>query len=501
MIKTRFAPSPTGFLHIGGLRTALFAYLLAKKEGGNFVLRIEDTDRERLVEGATENILHALAWGGIGPDEGVVLDNNLVSEKGDCGPYIQSQRTEIYREHVQKLLESGAAYYAFDTAEEIDEMRKRQQLNKQPTRYERETMTNVFTLGEEETQKRIDAGDKYVIRLKMPHDRALEINDLVRGKVSIHGKEVDDQVLMKSDGFPTYHLAVVVDDHHMGITHVIRGEEWLSSTPKHVLLYEAFGWEAPIYAHLPLLVNEKKQKLSKRHGDVSVEDFKEKGYLAEAMINFIAFLGWNPGDEREIFSLAELEAAFSFEGVGKSAAVFNRERLDWMNKQYMMNMDLSELTKRTVPFYKNAGILGSDEIDDQEEFERLKKVVDTERSRSATLSELVANTGFFFADTLEYDAELLIWKKATREESQKVLSDLVILMNNISDQDWNKDKLEEIVRAWIGEQGLGNGDVLWPLRTSLSGLKNSPSPFEIAGAIGKQVSIARVSAGAAALSS
>ena len=493
-IKTRFPPSPTGMLHIGSLRTALFNYLFAKKQGGTFLLRIEDTDQERFVEGGIQNIIRTLDWAGMTPDEGPFLDDaGTLHEKGNAGPYIQSNRLDIYKEYVQKLLDAGHAYYAFDTGEELTAMRERQQLNKQPTRYERGTMQNQFSLSEEETQKRVAAG-KYVVRLKVEREGETTFHDLIRGDITFKNSEIDDQILMKSDGFPTYHLAVVVDDHLMGITHISRGEEWLSSTPKHVLLYQMFGWDVPVFAHQPLLVNEQKQKLSKRHGDVSVEDFVEKGYLKEALINFVAFLGWNPGDEREIFTLAELEKEFDMSKMSKSAAVFNREKLDWYNKQYMMNMDLDELATRALPFFRHAGIIRKEEIDDPEELAQFKAAIDLERSRAHTLSELALSLGFIYSDELAYEPSLLIWKKDTQAGSKELLENTAAFLETVDD--WSLASLEEKMKAWIEEHGYGVGNVLWPMRTALSGQKNSPGPFELAAVLGKEKSIARIKQGA-----
>lgn len=483
--KTRFAPSPTGMLHVGGLRTALFAYLFAKQQGGTFALRIEDTDRTRFVEGATEHIVEALHWAGMPIDEGVDMDEagNII-QKGEHGPYIQSERTEKYREAVQQLLNTGHAYYAFDTPEALDEMRKRLELNKMPTIYDRDAMTNSLTLGDEETQKRIDAGEKYVIRLKVPQKGETIFTDMVRGDVTFQNKLIDDQILMKSDEFPTYHLANVVDDHDMGITHVIRGEEWLPSTPKHIMLYKAFGWDAPTFAHLSLLVNEQKQKLSKRHGDVSVGDFMEKGYLSEAMINFLAFLGWNPGDEREIFSLSELEAAFDFEKVGKAPSVFNREKLNWYNKQYMMEMDMTELATLAKPFFEKAGIDVS--------VETLAPAIDLERSRVDTLSELPEALENLFRDDISYEAELLVWKKSDAADAKAKLTLVHELWSTISEDNWNTTGINDTTISWIKEHEYGVGDVLWPTRVSLSGKKNSPGPFELASVLGKARTLSRI---------
>jgi len=482
MIKTRFAPSPTGFLHVGGLRTALYAYLLAKKEGGNFVLRIEDTDQKRFIEGGIENIIASLNWGGIKIDEGVYIENGQVIQKGENGPYIQSERKQIYHKYVNQLIESGNAYYCFCSKDRLTELREYQEKNKLPTGYDGHCRELHFP----ESKAKTDGGEEYVVRMKMPREGTTVVDDMVRGKVEFQNKLVDDQVIQKADGFPTYHLAVVVDDHLMDLTHVIRGEEWLSSTPKHIQLYKMFGWEMPKFAHLPLMVNEQKQKLSKRHGDVSVEDFREKGYLPEAMINFIAFLGWNPGDEREIFSLAELEKEFDFVHVGKGASFFNIEKLDWYNKHYIANLSSEDLAKRCEPFFANQGVNLSS-IDCS-----LLPVVQLEQGRANTLLELVNNVSFIFAKNLQYDAELLVWKKSTREDAKQKLQAIHEFLNNIGEWEWTRENLEEKGLAWIKENGWNNGDVLWPTRVALSGLKNSPGPFEIMGVLGKERSLARI---------
>ncbi|MBH41400.1 MAG: glutamate--tRNA ligase [Candidatus Magasanikbacteria bacterium] len=490
-IKTRFPPSPTGFLHIGSLRTALFNYLIAKKLDGSFVLRIEDTDRERFVEGGVENIIQTLDWAGIQVDEGPYLDEGKnIAQKGESGPYVQSQRLDIYKKHVQKLLEKGDAYYCFCSKERLSELRKKQEETKQPTGYD----GHCRGMNKKDLEEKLNSGIPFVIRLAVPKEGKTTFTDAILGDISFDNSIIDDQVLMKADGFPTYHLAVVVDDHLMGITHISRGSEWLPSTPKHILLYIMFGWEIPVYAHQPLLVNEKKQKLSKRHGDVSVKDFKEKGYLIEALINFVAFLGWNPGDEREIFSLKELENVFSLEKMAKSPAVFNREKLEWYNKQYMMQIDLDEVTKRAIPFFINAGVVDKTQVDGLEEFEYLKKVVDLERTRANTLVELVDSVGFIFAKDLVYDASLLVWKKSTKEDAKEKLIGLKVLLGSISESGWELASIEQVVKEWITKNECGVGNTLWPLRVALSGQKNSPGPFDLVYVLGKEKVLKRISA-------
>lgn len=498
MVRTRFAPSPTGFLHVGGLRTALYAYLFAKLNGGQFLLRIEDTDRERFVEGGVENILHSLYWAGVVPDEGVVLGSRQVIKSssykigqiGEKGPYIQSERLPIYQKYAGALLEKGHAYYCFCSSERLDQLRAEQQKKKQPSGYDQFCLKNVSY---EDAKKRVAAGEKHVVRLKMPKTGETTFNDLVRGQVSFKNALVDDQVLIKSDGFPTYHLAVVVDDHLMEISHVIRGEEWISSTPKHVQLYQYFGWQAPEFAHLPLLLNPDKSKLSKRQGDVAVSDYEAKGYLPEALVNFVAFLGWNPGDNREMFTLEELVKEFKIGKINKTGAVFNLEKLDWYNREHIKRLSDEELAKRTMlffekeEFYKKKIENGNLKL----EIGELAKVVKLERERITTLSELPEALKFVF-ELSDYAAELLIWKKGSREELKKILPGIKDKLFEISEAEWNRKKLEEVLMAWIRDMGYGTGNVLWPMRVALSGLKNSPGPFEIAEVLGKSETIERL---------
>ena len=480
MIKTRKAPSPTGMFHVGSLRTALFDYLYAKKHGGSFMLRIEDTDRSRLVEGATENIVNSLCWGGIIPDEGVTFDENKqITQVGDKGPYIQSERLDIYKKYSDQLLKQGDAYYCFCTKERLDELRKVQQLNKQPTGYD----GHCKALSKEDVDTQLQANTPHVIRLNMPHEGETSWDDLVRGKVTFENKLLDDQVLVKADGFPTYHLAVVVDDYLMEVTHVFRGEEWISSTPKHIVLYNMFGWDIPTYAHLSLLVNDKKQKLSKRHGDVAVFDFRKKGYLPEALINFVAFLGWNPGTEQEIFTLEELVDAFDFSHVHKAAAVFNYTKLDWYNREWMKRLSIENLTERARPFFEKAGLETSDW--------RLEDVVTLGRERATTLADIPEHVSFMFQSP-KYDAELLVWKKANAADAQKKLELIHAFLSNIEESEWGSEDMQEKVMKWIEDNDYGNGNILWPTRVALSGQKNSPGPFKIMAVLGKEKSLERM---------
>lgn len=481
MVKTRFAPSPTGFLHVGGLRTALFSYLFAKHNGGKFLLRVEDTDRERFVEGGIENILESLHWAGIKPDEGVDLDKTgKITQVGKKGPYIQSERLEIYHKHVDKLVEDGHAYHCFCSKQRLEELRQIQEANKQATGYDG-TCRDIPLA---EAKKRVAARESCVIRMKMPKTGVTKFIDLVRGEVEFKNELIDDQIILKTDGFPTYHLAVVVDDHLMEITHVIRAEEWLPSTPKHIELYKMFGWKPPEFAHLSLLVNEQKQKLSKRHGDVSVQDFIDKGYLPEAMVNFIAFLGWNPGDERELFSLKELIKEFDFKKVSKAAGVFNLEKLNWFNREYIKKIGSGNLAEICKPLVMKHETWKMEQYD-------LKKVLELEKERVTTLRELVESVKFVFED-MPYEANILVWKKSTKEEAREVLEKLIICLDKIRVQNWTKAGLEPKVGEWMKENELGIGNVMWPMRVALSGQKNSPGAYEIAEVLGKEETLKRL---------
>lgn len=475
IVRTRFAPSPTGFLHVGGLRTALYAYLFAKKNNGQFLLRIEDTDQKRSVEGAVEAVLRALRWSGIQPDEGVVFEasTDIVSSQGDCGPYVQSQRLDIYKKHADELIEKGHAYYCFCSSLRLEELRNYQQKNNLSPGYD----GNCRNLNPEEVANKLKKNPTSTIRLKMPKEGETKFHDLIRGEVVFKNELIDDQVLVKSDGFPTYHLAVVVDDHYMKITHATRAEEWLPSTPKHIQLYKYFGWEIPEFGHLPQLVNKDRTKLSKRQGDVAVEDYIKNGYLPEAMINFVAFLGWNPGTEKEIYSLQELIQDFSLEKVGKSGSYFNLEKLDWYNQQYIKKLSNEDLVIRAKSWFDAAGM--GDVAP-----EKLASAIGLEKERVVTLSELPEAVKFVF-ELPDYDGRILVWKKSSVEEVKNILPKLKEFLSNISVEDWKKDVLQAKTGEWVKENGFTNGSVLWPMRVALSGHENSPGPFEIAEVIEK----------------
>jgi glutamyl-tRNA synthetase len=494
-IRVRIAPSPTGLWHIGNLRTALFNYLFARQNGGDFVLRVEDTDQARLVPGSVENILGILNTAGIVIDEGPYLKDGQILEKGDFGPYTQSKRLDLYKKHALELADKKAAYYCFCTAQRLTELRDSQQAQKLAPRYDK----HCLNLSEDEISKRLQNNEPHVIRLNVQPGEDIEFDDLVYGHVKISSRDVDDQVLLKSDGFPTYHLAVVIDDNLMDITHIIRGEEWISSTPKHILLYRALGWEIPAYAHLPLLLGKSGKKLSKRENDVAVSDFFAKGYLPEALINFIALLGWNPKTEQEIFNLDELIKEFSFAKVNKAGAVFDMDRLDWINGLYIRQLQLPDLQKRIKPFLTQANISYEDYSD-----EFVQAILGLERERLKKLSEIGDRIRYFFEEP-EYNSEILIWKKSNREATKQNLEVLHEYVKNIPADKFQKDFLETEIKKFLTEQNIPTGDALWPLRVALSGLEASPSPFEIMGAFGvlpngKDIVLDRISKAAAKLS-
>lgn len=473
-VRVRFAPSPTGYLHVGGLRTALYNYLFARHNNGKLILRIEDTDRTRFVEGATENLIKYLEWAGINFDEGPHIGGNY-------GPYFQSERFDLYKKYALELISKGKAYYAFDSAEELEAMRKRIQDAGGFYKYDRMTMRNQFTLGEQETQKLIENGEPFVIRLNVPHEQYVEFQDVIRGLVTVKGEEIDDQVLLKSDGFPTYHLANVVDDHLMEITHVIRGEEWLPSTPKHVLLYQAFGWECPVFAHLPLLLNKDKSKLSKRQGDVAVEDYVAKGYFKEALVNFVALLGWNPTADREIYSMDELITLFNLEKVNKAGAVFDLEKLNWMNAQYLRMKSIDELADHVIPYLESINF-------DYKNRDYLKKVIELFKERLENLYDLPEAISYMFYRPTTYDQAFIAkhWKEHTR--------DLVIeFLEEIKKIDfWDHRSLHDFTIKWIESKGLKLKDIVHPLRIAVTGKSGGAGIFETITLLDKHEVIERI---------
>ncbi|MEK7494820.1 MAG: glutamate--tRNA ligase [Patescibacteria group bacterium] len=487
--RVRFAPSPTGFLHIGSLRTALYNYLFAKKMGGSYILRLEDTDQKRFVSGATENLIQVLTRMGVLHDEGLVYEGAELSELGSFGPYKQSERLLMYQEYVAKLLESGTAYHCFCSAERLEQVRTEQTKNKQAPKYDK----HCLKLSQEEAQKNLLEGMSFVIRLNVSVERGdIIFQDIVRGEVKINARDIDDQVLMKSDGFPTYHLANVVDDHLMEITHVIRGEEWLPSTPKHVLLYEAFGWDMPEFAHLPLLLNPDKSKLSKRQGDVAVEDYLAKGYLEEALVNFVALLGWNPGqgNTQEVFSMDELVEAFDITHIHKAGAIFDQKKLDWMNGEYIKKYDIDDLYEKiqAIGGFEKDFIQNAPEAFKQEA--HLKKVLRIEQTRLLRLTDFGTENPFLFTEEILYDSSILNWKQNPKEQTVEALEKAHMILSNVSEEEWqDQSHLESLLLEAAGDK---KGDFLWPLRVSLTGAERSPSPFEVAWALGKEESLTRI---------
>jgi glutamyl-tRNA synthetase len=469
-VRTRFAPSPTGLLHVGGLRTALYCFLLARKEGGDFLLRIEDTDQARTVPGAVENIINNLAWAGITFDEGPGKD-------GKYGPYIQSQRLELYRKHALELIAQDHAYYCFCSSERLEKVRQQQMAQKLPPCYDR----FCRNLPKDAVEKKLQAGESYVIRMKVPEEGNCVFTDIIRGIVSIGYKIVDDQVLLKSDGFPTYHLAVVVDDHYMEISHVIRGEEWLPSTPKHILLYQYFGWQAPLFAHLPLLLNPDKSKLSKRQGDVSVDDYRLKGFLPEALVNFISFLGWNPGGTQEIFSLDELIKEFSLERVGKSGAVFNVEKLQWLNQQYIHRATHERLIEVLRPLLKEKGWDG---VNDS----YLGQVIDLLKERVIVIPDFITNGQFFFVAPTSFDEKSKA--KNWAPDTAGTLQDLTQRFTTL--ELFTAQSIEQTLRGYAEEKNVNASKLIHPLRLALTGVGQGPSLFHLIEVLGKNEVLKRI---------
>lgn len=478
--RVRFAPSPTGFLHIGGLRTALYNELLAKHDDGDFILRIEDTDQARYVEGAIENLCRSLEACGVIPNEGVWLDQKgNVIQRGDRGPYLQSERKEKHRDYADQLVKMGKAYHCFCTSERLEELRAQQQLEGKPTMYD----GKCRSIPHEEASKRMEGGESYVIRLKLPKSGAVTFFDVIRDDITFDWSVIDDQVIIKSDGFPTYHLAATCDDHDMEITQVIRGEEWLSSTPKHIFIYEAFGWTPPKFAHLPLLLNSDRSKLSKRQGDVAVEDYLKKGYLPETLINFVALLGWNPTSDREVYSHDELRKLFDLAKVNKAGAVFNVEKLDWLNAQYIKTMPTERYLELTHPFIAEL-------TDDGSLADRCLNLV---RDRVTKPQDVTDLTAFFFREHLDYSTVSLAWKTQVKEDAKERLSAVRESIENLSEPDaLDMAKVESTIKSLIADKGWGNGDTLWPMRVALSGQEKSPGPFELVAAYGKEKAVKRL---------
>ena len=491
-VRVRFAPSPTGPLHIGGVRTALFNYLFAKKHGGDFILRIEDTDQGRYVPGAEQYIVQAMNWLGVAFDESP-------SKPANVGPYRQSERKEIYKQYADSLIASGHAYYAFDTPEALDRERKSCEENSKTFIYNwhnRETLDNSISLPLEQTQAKLRAETPYVIRFKTPKDEILNLQDVIRGTVKIDTSVLDDKVLFKSDGMPTYHLANIVDDHLMDISHVIRGEEWLPSLALHVLLYRSLGWQAPIFAHLPLIMKPTgKGKLSKRDGDKMgfpvfplqwktpggevFSGYREDGYLPEGVLNMLAFLGWNPGTEQELFSLEQLIADFSLERVNKAGAKFDPDKTKWFQQQYFQQLDLKVLTTAFSALLDQKGVQTT---------LNLEAIISLIKERAVFTADLWEQGHFFFERPEAYDQKAV--KKAFKEDTPTILLTVCEILNQQTT--FEGETISKEIKDWLSSEEMGFGKVMMPLRLALVGAMQGPDVFEIAAVLGKQETISRI---------
>ncbi|QEK11143.1 glutamate--tRNA ligase [Crassaminicella thermophila] len=482
-VRVRFAPSPTGFVHIGSLRTALYNYLFAKQKGGKYILRVEDTDQTRYVEGAIENMIEALKWAGIEHDEGVMLENGKLVQKGEYGPYIQSERLEIYQKYINQLIENGHAYYCFCSKERLDEVREAQKERGETARYD----GHCRNISIEEAKKRIANGEEHVVRLKLPENHDIAFHDVIRGNVVVNTNDLDDQVLIKTDGFPTYHFAVVVDDHLMGITHVIRGEEWVPSTPKHVYTYEAFGWEAPKFVHLPNILNKDRKKLSKRQGDVAAEDFKNKGYLPEGLINYLALVGWSPEDNQEIFSMEELIEKFSLERVSKSGGVFDTDKLNWINSHYIKEAPIDEITDLAIPHLVKAGYIKEDEK--KEKYQWLKDMVTVLKDRISYVGEITEKVDIFFKTEIKPADEQAeeILKLDHLPHLLEVFAKKVEEAEQI-DEEFGKKAFKSIQK----ETGYKGKNLFMPIRVALTGEVHGPDLPLMMKVLGKQNILSRI---------
>jgi len=493
-VRVRFAPSPTGPLHIGGVKTALYNYLFAKKNNGNFILRIEDTDQARFVEGAEEYIMESLKWCGIIVDEGI-------NEGGNYGPYRQSERRAIYRQYADILIDKGDVYYAFDTPEQLENLRSESEkagntfINNATVR---EKLSNSVSLQENLWKEKLEKGEPYVIRYKMPHNEDIHFEDIIRGHIVVNTRTLDDKVLFKSDGMPTYHLANIVDDHLMEISHVIRGEEWLPSLPLHFMLYRSFGWEPPLFAHLPLLLKpDGKGKLSKRDGDKmgfpvfplfwpygeTAKGYREEGYYPEAFVNMLALLGWNPGTEQEIFSMKKLIEAFTIDRVGKSGSRFDPEKAKWFNHQYLQNRTNTQLALEFRGFLRARGY-HVDIVD-------LETLVGLVKERVSFVKDIWEQADFFFRAPETYDQEVI--KKRWKEDSAALLLELRSLLEKIND--FSAAGTETVVKAWIEEKGYNTGAIMNAFRLVVVGTSRGPHMFDIISWIGKQETLKRIDKG------
>ncbi|MDR7857797.1 glutamate--tRNA ligase [Tissierella sp.] len=481
--RLRFAPSPTGFIHIGSIRTALYNYLFAKRNNGKFILRIEDTDQTRLVEGAIENLIESLHWAGVEYDEGVFIEDGKIVQKGSHGPYIQSERLDIYKKYVDELIGKGHAYYCFCSKERLEAVREEQKVNGLVPKYD----GFCRNIPLEEARGRIAKGEEYVVRLKLPKNYDVKFHDLVRGDIVINTDDIDDQVLLKSDGYPTYHMAVVVDDYLMEITHIVRGEEWLPSTPKHIYLYEVFGWEKPVYVHLPTVLNKDRKKLSKRQGDVSVEDFRDKGYLAEGLINYLALVGWSPDDNQEILSMDELIDKFSFERVSKTGGIFDKDKLNWVNGHYIRSSSVEKITEMAIPYLIEANLIDDSFVENN--YDWIKLLVHTVQESLDTVSEIVEKVEFILKDHVEIIEEDAL-EIIKGEQVGTVLTAIKEELNNIEviDEEYAKGFMKLIQKS----TGVKGKNLFMPARVALTGTAHGPEFVNILILLGKENILKRI---------
>lgn len=474
-VRVRFAPSPTGYLHIGGARTALFNWLFARKMGGKLILRIEDTDTERLKEDSVSQILTSLKWLGLNWDEGPEVG-------GDCGPYYQSERRELYAKYAQQLLDEGKAYYCFCTAADLEAEREKQRAAKQPFRYAR----TCRDLDPAEAKARIAAGEPYSVRIKIPLEGSITVHDLIHGDVTFNMDQFDDFVIVKSNGMPTYNFAVVVDDHLMGMTHVLRAEEHLSNTPKQLLIYEALGFEPPKFGHMPMILAPDRSKLSKRHGATSVEEFRAQGYLPEAIVNYLTLLGWGPGDEREIFTLEETVKLFELEQMSKKAAVYDTKKLTWMNGQYLSELPLEKILPEAATFFIKDGLVNEQWLADNKEY--FARLVDTVRVRVKTLQEVADAAVYFFKDLDGYDEKGV--SKHFKPEAAGLLEKCLAGLE--ADTVFDLASTEAVYNKVAADNGLSLGKVIHPTRLALTGRTVSPGMFDVMVLLGKEKTLARI---------
>ena len=474
-VRTRFAPSPTGYLHIGGLRTALYAYLFAKKHNGAFILRIEDTDQARYVEGAVEKIYSGLKLAGLNWDEGPDIG-------GDYGPYVQSERKDMYLPYAKQLVESGHAYYCFCTKEELDARRAEVEARGETFKYDK----HCLNLSREEVEARLAAGESYVIRQNIPESGQAGFDDVIYGRIDVDCSELDDGVLIKADGMPTYNFANVIDDHTMGITHVMRGNEYLSSTPKYNLLYEAFGWEKPVYIHLTPVMKDATRKLSKRYGDPGFEDLLAQGYLAEAIVNYVALVGWSPGNDREFFTMDELAEAFGIEGLSKSPAIFDETKLRWMNAEYIRKLSPEDYIRHASPYLEAAGVGHMDKAI----FARILQ------PRTEVFTDITGMVDFLAKLDENYGIDLFTNKKSKTnpEVCAAVLEDVIPKLRELPD--WTEETLHEFFMSYAQEHEMKNGTLLWPIRIAMSGKTVTPGgAIEIAALLGREEAMRRLELG------